>query len=146
MDATLRWQGGLPEMLALDRLLRDGIRPRLVHAPDPVVPDFLVAEQAAALGLDLEVDKAAPAPPLAAPPVESATPWRAFVCACAPPLTEDDLGKFVDEAFLALLPARAPMRTFVTEGPHFARRVEIMADDIIPFERGWRLGIGLRGC
>lgn len=145
MDATLRWHGGLPDVQALERLLAAGARVSLAYAEDPVVPEFLFQEQAAALGLEARRDEHA-ALRLAEPPLEAPGPWRAFVCACAPALTADHLGRFVDEAFLAELPANARFRTFVVEGKRFARRVEVMADDILPLDDGWRLGLGLRGC
>ncbi|MEA3200660.1 MAG: hypothetical protein QOE90_2088 [Thermoplasmata archaeon] len=118
----LRWRGGLEDALALARLLAAGRDVTLVPAPDEVVPAFLVQAQAAALAL--------------ATKEAGDAGWRAFVCASP---EKDDLGRFVEET-----PPGA--RTLVVDGPLFARRVEVVAGDVVPWGAGWRLALDLKGC
>lgn len=64
MRAALSWSGGKDGMLALDRLLQLGADVTLVHLTDAAtrcdrahgVPDFVIEDQAAALGLPLVLD------------------------------------------------------------------------------------------
>lgn len=160
MRVALAWWGGLEDGLALARL---GGAARLVHVTDPAtrvdpatgVPDFLVEEQAAALGLPLELRRggppAGPARTLdrAAALGGLAQGFRAFVSACAPPLDASFLGRFVDADLVADVDARGgwgAFRTFLVDGPPFRRRVDVLAGDAVTVTDGWRLGLGLRGC
>ena len=79
---------------------------------------------------------------------------RAFVVACRPPLDEGILGRFVEPPLVDLLAARGvdpagadgAHATFAVDGPGFARRVDATAGGVVPWDGGWRLDVGLRGC
>lgn len=209
---VLSWSGGKDSALALARLRDEGHEVALLHLSDREtrrdrahgVPDFLVQEQAACLGLRLElrasvwsdyeteflaalgelapdavafgdVDLAEhrawgervaaqagvdalwplwnePTARVAAEVTERGL--RAFVCACRPPLDASFLGRFVEPALVDSMrsrgadPAgeRGEYHTFVVDGPGFRRRVDVTAGEPVPWNGGWRLDMGLRGC
>lgn len=212
MRVVLSWSGGKDSALALARLRERGHEVVLLHLTDAAtrrdrahaVPDFLVQEQAACLGLPLELRASDAAGYEAAflgalrdlapgavafgdvdflphrawgenaaarAGVEPLWPrWgrttrqvvdeamargvRAFVTACRPPLDPSFLGRFLEPPLVALLVARGAdpagergeYHTFVVDGPGFRRRVDATTGETLPWNGGWALDLGLRGC
>lgn len=166
MQASLAWDGDAASLVALLRLEAAGADVTLVHPFDPTtrrsavngLATFILEEQAASLGLPLLLVRAdAPLPARHTPTEDErgaatvarfqATGHRAIVVNVRDDAHRDVLGAFVDapEA-AAILAAPRAHRTLVIEGPRMRRRVDVMAGDTRPWQGGWMLDLGLRGC
>ncbi|HEX2022925.1 MAG TPA: hypothetical protein VHH36_09425 [Candidatus Thermoplasmatota archaeon] len=151
MRAVLAWSGSHADAVALARLLASGAQVVLAPGPWPA-PRFVLEEQAACLGVRL-VDgpaaRSAAGDPARAAREALARGIRAFVAAAAPPLGEGALGRFLDDGLadeLDALGAWGAARTLAVSGGPFARRVDVVAGDVLRDGEGWRLALGLRGC
>lgn len=153
MAVVLEWLGDAASVLALDACLARGAEVALrLPRERPGVPDFVLEDQAAALGLP-----ATDAPPTAAPTPNGRTledlvarGHRAVVVACRAPLDAAFLGRVVDAQLLRDVRLAGAddhaLETLVFDGPRFRRRVDLVVLDAEPEDYGWRLPVGLRGC
>lgn len=212
MRVALSWSGGKDSALALARLREAGHEVTLLHLADEAtrrdrahgVPDFLVQEQAACMGLPLALrtstaagyeaaflaalrDLAPDAVAFGDVDLEAHRAWgekvareagvdalwplwneptarvageamargfRAFLTAVRPPLDASLLGRFLEPPLVESLVARGAdpaggrgeYHTFVVDGPPFRRRVDVTAGEPMPWNGGWCLDLGLRGC
>lgn len=150
---ALPWRGSLADALALERALAAGVAPRLVAALDSArrdpatgVPDFVLQEQAACLGVELAFGAVA-APEESPPEPALARGYRGVVVGARGPEGGALVGRVLDEALAA--EARAAgvrLATLAFDGPAFARRVDLMAGETHGSGAEWRLDVGLRGC
>lgn len=152
MRARLAWSGGLPDALALERLVAAGAEVALAPRPG-ALPAFVLEEQAACLGLAWEPAADARPPPEPQGDAEDALArgWRAVLVRARPPVRRDALGRVVDAALVEELRALrvdplADVATAVFDGPLFRRRAGLVAGEVVPDGDGWRLDVGLRGC
>lgn len=148
MAEILAWRGDAPSLLALAD--RAG-RPVQAHLVPGLAPDFVLEDQAAALGL-----RTTSAPATATPRAEARaherlveSGHRAVIAACRPPLGPAFLGRVLDAQALADARGAGGEGAFevvVFDGPLFRRRVDLVAHEPLKTDGGWRLALGLRGC
>lgn len=158
MPLALAWDGGLAAFVALDRALASG-KAALLAPASPHVPADVLDAQVRLTGLPLAgPGDAARAPDVSDADVAAAAlaeRHRAVVVAARPPLDESCVGRFVDEEGLVaealhrgarLAGDGAAWATLVVESPRLARRLDVVALDVVREGDGWRLDVALAAC